>query len=44
MLGQYSHNGLIDEVIVFDRALSPSEVLALASDTNNDGVADFWQD
>jgi len=34
--------GAIDDLAVFARALSPAEVVALASDTNANGVADFW--
>jgi hypothetical protein len=34
--------GAIDDLAVFARALSPAEVVALASDANANGVADYW--
>lgn len=35
--------GKVDEVAVFDRALSPQEISALSSDSNENDVADFWE-
>jgi|GEM_PF-4742291 len=43
LYGPYSHNGLMGDVIVFDRALSAAEVAALTQDANNDCIADYWQ-
>ena len=34
--------GVIDEAVVFDRALDASEILLLATDSDADGIADFW--
>lgn len=36
-------SGEVDEVVIFDHALSPSEVALLATDADEDGVVDFWQ-
>lgn len=36
-------NGLIDEVVVFDRVLSDCGVAMLAEDLNSNGIADFWE-
>ncbi|MFC1734813.1 FG-GAP-like repeat-containing protein [Candidatus Hydrogenedentota bacterium] len=36
--------GIIDEVVMFDRALSDSEAAALVSDDDADGIADFWSE
>ncbi|MFC1600778.1 FG-GAP-like repeat-containing protein [Candidatus Sumerlaeota bacterium] len=36
-------DGIIDEAVIFDRALSAGEVAALAADADANGVADFWQ-
>ena len=33
----------MDEFVVFDRGLSATEVKALASDFNNNDIADFWE-
>ena len=35
-------SGLIDDAVVFDRALDQDEIGRLASDENHDGIADFW--
>lgn len=35
-------SGLLDEVVLFDRALDPAEVAALAADADGNGRADFW--
>jgi PKD repeat protein len=35
-------SGVIDEVVVAQRALSAAEIAALATDANADGIADFW--
>lgn len=42
LFGPYSHNGFIDEVVVFDRVLSEEEVQLLGTDEDGDCVADFW--
>lgn len=36
-------NGLIDEFILFDRALDPTEVVALGQDNDSNGQSDLWQ-
>ncbi|MFC1600781.1 LamG-like jellyroll fold domain-containing protein [Candidatus Sumerlaeota bacterium] len=36
-------SGVLDEVVIFDRALSAGEVALLASDNDANGVADFWE-
>ena len=36
-------DGRIDEVAIFDHVLSGEEVLQLASDTNGNNIADFWE-
>jgi formylglycine-generating enzyme required for sulfatase activity len=36
-------DGRIDEVALFDRALSGAEVTQLASDGNGNSIADFWE-
>ena len=35
--------GTIDDVAIFTRALSPTEIEALAHDANGNGIADFWE-
>ena len=35
--------GAVDDPVVFDHALSDAEVAALASDLDNNGVADYWE-
>jgi hypothetical protein len=35
-------SGTVDEVVIFDRALSPTEVGLLARDADADGISDFW--
>jgi len=35
-------NGVLDEIAIFNYPLSNDEVSALISDSNGDGVADFW--
>ena len=41
--GLQSLNGYIDEVVVFNRVLSESEVADLSSDSNSNIIADFWE-
>ncbi len=36
-------SGILDEVVLFDRALSADEITGLASDADGDGQADFWE-
>jgi len=34
--------GLLDDVVVFSRALTPQEIAFLASDIDRNGIADYW--
>ena len=36
-------DGLVDDMVILDHALSATEVAALASDTDQNGIADFWE-
>jgi len=36
-------SGVIDDAVVFNRALSASEIALLAHDNNANGIADFWE-
>ncbi|MCA9447227.1 MAG: hypothetical protein KC931_08920, partial [Candidatus Omnitrophica bacterium] len=36
--------GEVDEVVVFNRVISPYEARLLASDANDNDIADFWED
>jgi len=36
-------SGVLDEAVVFNRALHADEIAALATDTEGDSIADFWQ-
>jgi hypothetical protein len=36
--------GLFDELVAFNRALAPEEVVALTEDSDGDGLADFWDE
>ena len=38
-----SFDGIIDDAVIFNRALSAAEVAALASDDNANGVSDYWE-
>jgi len=40
---EWFFGGKIDDVVMFNRALSDPEVVRLASDSNGNSVADFWE-
>ena len=40
---RYHFNGYLDDMIIFDRALSNEDITLLASDNDTNDQADFWQ-